>query len=47
VSCFAGYYTTGGAPGVGRAVNNTVVYSVLMFFAANYFLTSAMFGAVN
>ena len=47
VSCFNGYYTKGGAAGVGRAVNNTVVYSVLTFFVANYFLTSALFGAVN
>jgi phospholipid/cholesterol/gamma-HCH transport system permease protein len=47
VSCFFGYNTQGGAEGVGRAVNNTVVYSVLMFFVANYFLTSAMFGATQ
>lgn len=46
VSCFFGFNTTGGAEGVGRAVNNTVVYAVLMFFVANYFMTSAMFGAI-
>jgi phospholipid/cholesterol/gamma-HCH transport system permease protein len=46
VSCYFGFNTTGGAEGVGRAVNNTVVYAVLMFFVANYFLTSAMFGAL-
>jgi phospholipid/cholesterol/gamma-HCH transport system permease protein len=44
VSCFLGYTVTGGAAGVGRAVNNTVVYSVLLFITANYFLTSALFG---
>ena len=44
VSCYLGYNAKGGAEGVGRAVNNTVVYSVLVFIAANYFLTSAFFG---
>jgi len=47
VSCFLGYTATGGAPGVGRAVNNTVVYSVLFFITANYFLTSALFGIAS
>lgn len=44
VACWHGFFTTGGAAGVGKAVNDTVVRSVLAFFAANYLLTSAMFG---
>jgi len=44
LSCYLGYHTTGGAAGVGRAVNHTVVYSILAFIAANYLLTSAFFG---
>ncbi len=47
VSCYLGYYATGGAAGVGRAVNETVVYSVLAFITANYFLTSALFGQIG
>ncbi len=43
IANYHGYFTTGGAAGVGRAVNDTVVRSSLSFFAANYLLTSAMF----
>jgi len=46
IACYQGYNATGGAPGVGRAVNNTVVLSVTTFVIVNYFLTSAMFGAI-
>jgi phospholipid/cholesterol/gamma-HCH transport system permease protein len=42
IACFQGFYATGGAAGVGVAVNDTVVQSVLAVFAANYFLTSAL-----
>ncbi len=44
ISCYLGFNTRGGAAGVGRAVNDTVVYSILVFIAANYLLTSAFFG---
>lgn len=44
VACYHGYFTTGGAAGVGQAVNDTVVRATLAFFATNYVLTSAMFG---
>lgn len=47
VACYLGYTVRGGADGVGRAVNNTVVYTILAFIAANYFLTSAFFGGVG
>ncbi|MEQ1506959.1 MAG: ABC transporter permease [Myxococcota bacterium] len=45
VACFHGYHAEGGAPGVGRAVNDTVVIACTAFVVANYFLTSALFGA--
>jgi phospholipid/cholesterol/gamma-HCH transport system permease protein len=45
IACYHGYYATGGAAGVGKGVNDTVVRATLAFFAANYILTSAMFGA--
>lgn len=44
VAAFHGYHASGGAAGVGRAVNHTVVRSVLAFVAVNYLLTSALFG---
>ncbi|MCB9759206.1 MAG: ABC transporter permease [Alphaproteobacteria bacterium] len=47
MSCYLGYNARGGAAGVGRAVNNTVVYSVLVFITANYFMTSAIFGTTG
>jgi phospholipid/cholesterol/gamma-HCH transport system permease protein len=47
VACFQGFYASGGAPGVGRAVNDTVVLSATAFIVANYFLTTALFGAIG
>jgi phospholipid/cholesterol/gamma-HCH transport system permease protein len=47
LACFHGFYAEGGAPGVGRAVNDTVVVACTAFIVANYFLTSALFGAVG
>jgi len=46
IACYHGYRTTGGAAGVGRAVNDTVVHSVVVFITLNYFMTSALFGSV-
>ncbi len=42
IACYHGFYATGGAAGVGKGVNDTVVRAVLTFFAANYVLTTAM-----
>jgi len=47
VATFRGYTTSGGAAGVGRAVNNTVVEAVLLFIFLNYVLTTMMFGAMS
>ena len=46
-SCYYGFYTTGGAAGVGRAVNDTVVVAATSFIIVNYFLTSALFGVIQ
>jgi len=45
VAAWHGFHVKGGAEGVGRAVNDTVVHSVLVFIVFNYFITSALFGA--
>ncbi|MFM2161914.1 MAG: hypothetical protein RLZZ383_1426 [Pseudomonadota bacterium] len=47
ISTYQGYYTTGGAAGVGRAVNDTVVIAVTSFIVVNYFLTSALYGVLG
>jgi len=47
MGCYNGFHSTGGAAGVGRAVNNTVVWSVLTFIVANYVLTSAFLGGTS
>jgi phospholipid/cholesterol/gamma-HCH transport system permease protein len=47
VACYFGFHASGGAPGVGRAVNDTVVIAATTFIVVNYFLTSALFGAIG
>ncbi len=42
-ACWHGFYATGGAAGVGKGVNDTVVHASLGFFVANYLLTSMFF----
>lgn len=44
ISCYLGYSVEGGALGVGKAVNDTVVASVVTCLVLNYFLTTALFG---
>lgn len=43
VSSYKGYYATGGAEGVGKAANDAVVQSILLFLGVNYFLSYAMY----
>lgn len=43
VGCDRGMTCTAGAEGVGRATTQSVVYSIIMLFAANYFLSSILF----
>ncbi len=40
ISCYKGFYVTGGAAGVGRAANDAVVICITTFLILNYFLTS-------
>jgi phospholipid/cholesterol/gamma-HCH transport system permease protein len=47
IACYHGFRASGGAAGVGRAVNDTVVHSIVAFITMNYFLTSALFGSVG
>jgi phospholipid/cholesterol/gamma-HCH transport system permease protein len=42
ISCFFGMATRGGAVGVGRAVNASVVGSAIAIFVFDYFITFAM-----
>jgi len=43
VGCYKGYYTSGGAEGVGRATTDAVVISSLAILISDYFLTAVMF----
>ncbi len=40
IGSYIGYFTTGGARGVGRSTTNAVVYSAIMVFVLDYFLSS-------
>lgn len=44
IATWKGFYCTGGAEGVGRAVNDTVVASVMFILIFNYLLSSMLFG---
>ncbi len=43
VSCYFGYYTSGGTEGVGRATTNSVVTSSMLILITDYFLTALIF----
>lgn len=43
VGCDRGKTCTAGAEGVGKATTQSVVYSIIMLFAANYILSSILF----
>lgn len=43
VSCYKGFFTTGGAEGVGRAATQSVVISSVSVLISDYFLTALMF----
>src|SRR5271155_2761484 len=44
MGCYNGFHSKGGAQGVGAATTNAVVSSSILILAANYFLTSILFG---
>ncbi len=43
VGCDRGMTCRAGAEGVGKATTQSVVYSIIMLFAANYLLSSILF----
>lgn len=43
MGCYNGYYSSGGAQGVGQATTRAVVSSSIFILAANYLLTSLVF----
>ena len=43
VGCYKGYYTRGGAKGVGIATTESVVLGSIMILIANYFLAAMLF----
>ncbi len=47
ISCYKGFNVRGGAVEVGRATNEAVVYSIVIFLGLNYLLSSAMFGTLR
>ncbi len=44
MGCYHGFNSKGGAQGVGRATTNAVVSSAILILAANFLLTSLLFG---
>jgi phospholipid/cholesterol/gamma-HCH transport system permease protein len=47
VCCFRGFYTTGGAKGVGDATNQGVVVSMILIIVVDYFLTNFIIGIIG
>lgn len=43
MGCYHGYYSRGGAQGVGVATTNAVVSSAILILIANYFITESFF----
>jgi phospholipid/cholesterol/gamma-HCH transport system permease protein len=43
ISCYQGFYTEGGAEGVGKATTRAVVVSSLLILISNYFITALLF----
>jgi len=43
MGCFHGFYSRGGAQGVGQATTNSVVSAFVLIFITNYFITELFF----
>lgn len=43
IGCFQGLTTSGGAAGVGKATTGSVVYSIILIFITNYFMSAWLF----
>ena len=39
IACFKGFYTTGGAKGVGRATTQAVVYALVTILVSDFFIS--------
>ncbi len=44
ISCYKGFYTSGGAEGVGKATTGAVVLSMMSILIGDYFLSAWLFG---
>jgi len=44
VGCYKGYFTSGGAMGVGKSTTQSVVVGSILIIVANYFLAVLLFG---
>ena len=44
MGCYHGYYSEGGAQGVGRATTNAVVSASILILLFNYVITGMFFG---
>ena len=42
IACYFGYYTTGGAEGVGKSTTQTVVVSCITIVILNYLLAAVL-----
>jgi phospholipid/cholesterol/gamma-HCH transport system permease protein len=42
IACYKGFYTEGGAEGVGRATTSCVVISIVCLLIGDYFLSSLL-----
>jgi phospholipid/cholesterol/gamma-HCH transport system permease protein len=47
ISCFQGLNTKGGAAGVGNATTGSVVFSMIIIFVSNYFLSASLFPPIQ
>ncbi|MEM8785858.1 MAG: ABC transporter permease, partial [Pseudomonadota bacterium] len=45
MGCYNGFYSRGGAQGVGAATTNAVVTASILILAANYLMTSLLFSS--
>jgi len=43
IGCYKGFYTKGGAEGVGKATTGSVVISSMLILISDYFLTAILF----
>ncbi|MNX88317.1 putative phospholipid ABC transporter permease protein MlaE [compost metagenome] len=47
IACYYGYNVTGGAQGVGKASNKTVVHAIVAIAISNYFITTLLLKVIG